>query len=366
MPSQANNPKYYLGFALIKDIGVKRFKQISYHFNNLEEAWQAPASEFMSAGINESLASQIALARSRINLEAEMEKLNKLKINLITLDDDDYPPLLKQIYDPPFTLFYKGTLNSIQDEFCLAVVGSRKFSSYGRQVTQNIVSNLAQNGITIVSGLALGIDSLAHQATLEAKGRTIAVMGCGLDQIYPAVHYGLAQKILESFGALISEYPPGTRPSKFTFPMRNRIISGLSLGTLIVEAGQKSGSLITAKTALDQNREVFAVPGNIYSLTSQGTNQLIQEGAKMITSANDILETLNLKQAIAQIESRQILPDSPEEAKILSHLSQEPIQVDKLIQLSQLPSSQLNATLTMMEIKGKIKNIGGNNYILAH
>ena len=366
MSSQASNPKYYLGFSLVGSIGAKRFKQISAYFDNIETAWNASASEFKKAGLSEKLSSQIIAKRNEIDLDEKMKKLHRMKINITTLESPEYPKLLKQIYDPPFILYYKGTLNSIQDEFCLAVVGSRKFSSYGRQVCQNVIEELAKNKITIVSGLALGVDSLAHQATLNAKGRTLAVMGCGLDQIYPAAHYNLAQQILDSFGALISEYPPGTRPTKFSFPMRNRIISGLSLGTLVVEAGAKSGSLITAKSALDQNREVFAIPGNIYSATSQGTNELIQQGAKMVTSAQDILEALNLEQATAHIKSREILPDSPEEAKVLEHLNHEPLHVDKLIKLSQLPLSQLNSTLTIMEIKGKIKNMGGNNYILSH
>ncbi|MFA7662405.1 MAG: DNA-processing protein DprA [Patescibacteria group bacterium] len=365
MSSQPQNPKYFLGFSLIDVVGAKRFKQIYAHFNDLELAWQASTGEFIRAGFSEKLASQIVAQRNKINLDEQLERLNRLKINFITLESPEYPALLKQIYDPPFVIFYKGTLNSIQDEFCLAVVGSRKFSPYGKQITQDIVSNLAKNKITIVSGLALGIDALAHQTTVEAKGRTIAVMGCGLDQIYPAVNYNLAQQILNSFGALISEYPPGVGPLRFNFPMRNRIISGLSLGTLVIEAGEESGSLITAKSALDQNREVFAVPGNIYSTTCQGTNDLIKQGAKMVTSAQDILETLNLKQVTAEITSRQILPDSPEEAKVLEHLSAEPTHVDKLLQLSQLSSAQLNATLTMMEIKGKIKNLGGSNYVLA-
>lgn len=366
MSSQDNHAKYYLAFSLIKDIGVKRFKKINYYFDNLKQAWGASAKDFIRAGLGENLAYKIVSQRKLINPDEKLEKLHKMKINLVTLQDEDYPPLLKQIYDPPTVLFYKGTLNSAQDEFCLSVVGSRKYTHYGKQVTQNVVGELASNGITIVSGLALGIDSLAHQATLAKKGRTIAVMGCGLDQIYPAAHYNLAQNILDSYGALISEYPPGVGPSKYTFPMRNRIISGLSLGTLVIEAGRKSGSLITAQSALDQNREVFAIPGNIYSSSSQGTNDLIQQGAKMVTSAQDILETLNLEKAISQIESRKIIPDSDEEAQILEHLSQEPIHVDKLVKLSKLNPAELNSTLTMMEIKGKIKNAGGNNYVLAH
>ena len=211
----------------------------------------------------------------------------------ITLKDKNYPQLLKEIYDPPQTLYVNGQLKAVE-KYPLAVVGTRKISSYGQQITQSLVKALARAGLTIISGLALGVDGLAHQATLDVGGRTIAVLGSSLDIIYPPSHEKLAQRIVESDGAIISEYPPKTRPSKWTFPARNRIVAGLSLGVLVIEAPKRSGALITARFALDQGREVFAVPGSIYNKNSAGCHLLIKLGAKPVTKPEDILESFNL------------------------------------------------------------------------
>ena len=230
-----------------------------------------------------------------------------------------------------------------------------------------IVRDLASQGITIVSGLALGIDAIAHQACLEVNGKTIAVLGCGIEKqnIYPVHNRILSEKILNSGGCVLSEHPIGTAPYKHHFPQRNRIISGLSIGTLIVEAAEKSGALITAQHALDQNREVFAVPGTITSKTSFGTNNLIKMGAHPVTSAQDILDALNLKQATDYLSAKEITADSADEAKILEYLSFEPIHADELTRLTKMPTSAINATLTLMEMKGKIKHIGAMKYALA-
>ena len=282
----------------------------------------------------------------------------------ISINDQKYPKILKEIYSPPKVLYFLGN-PEILEGINLAVVGTRKPTAYGRQATFEIVRGLAQNGLTIVSGLALGIDALAHQACLEAGGKTIAVLGSGLDVIYPRANYFLSQKILKNNGCIISEYPAGTEPQKYHFPQRNRIISGLSLGTLIVEAPLDSGALITGKYALDQNREVFAVPGSIYSENSAGPNNLIKMGAKTVTEAKDILETLNIQMAENFMANQKIIADSREEEVLLKFLSKEPQHIDKIIEESKLESSIVNSTLTLMEMKGKVKNLGGMNYVLG-
>jgi DNA processing protein len=299
--------------------------------------------------------------------EKRIEKIFKQEsITVLTQEDDDYPPLLKEIYDPPFCLFVRGKLN-LKNSYPLAVVGTRKCSLYGRQVTQEIVNELAGHGLTIVSGLALGIDGIAHETTLDAGGKTIAVLGSGINRhhIYPAVHRQLADRIIEKGGAVISEFPPGTLPSKFTFPRRNRIVSGISLGTLVVEAPEKSGALITSSCALDHDREVFAVPHPITSVTGTGPNKLIKEGAHIILNAKDIINILNLKELQTFTQNTIVIPDTPAEAALLEHLSREAIHVDELTKLSELTSREVNSTLTIMEMKGKVKNLGNMQYVVA-
>ena len=247
---------------------------------------------------------------------------------------------------------------------CLAVVGTRKFSAYGRQATEEIVYQLAERGLTIISGLALGIDALAHLACLNANGKTVAILGSGADQpsVYPSSNRYLIDKIISSQGAVISEYPVGTAPTKYTFPMRNRIISGLAKGVLVIEAPESSGALITAKYALDQNRDVFAIPGSIYSHNSKGVNNLIKQGAKLITGADDILQEFNIQVILQETKNEPAI--SQEEEKIVFNLlSKEPLHIDKIKQLSKLNINVLLSTLTIMEIKSLIKDLGGKNYI---
>jgi len=357
--------KYWIAFSQFTKIGALRFKKLYDRFPSLEVAWQATARDLIRIGLEPKLAEEIIVQRSEINPDFELEKLERENIKVITIKDKNYPKLLKEIYDPPALLYYKGNLKT--EKFAVGVVGTRKISQYGRQITPQIVKELALNGVTIVSGLALGIDALAHQATLEASGKTIAVLGSGLDQqnIYPADNRYLAQKIIASGGAVISEYPVGTLPLKLNFPHRNRIISGLTLGILVIEAPDESGALITAKFALEQNREVFAVPGNIYNQNSIGTNNLIKSGARLVSQASDILEELNLTQAKEFLATKEIIPGSKEEEELLKLLSREPIHIDKLIQESKLEASVVNSTLAIMEMKGQVRNLSGNNYVLA-
>jgi len=355
--------KYWVGFSLIPGIGRVRFAQLENHFGSLEEAWQATSNELKKAGLDRNAVQAITTWAPKISLDDEMEKLSRYGVKVFTCNDEAYPSRLKEIYDYPPLLYVRGELLP-QDEWCLAVVGTRRATVYGRQVTEEIVADLAQSNITTVSGLAKGIDSVAHQAALDAGGRSIAVFACGLDIVYPSENANLARRIMQQ-GALISEYPLGTKPRAENFPRRNRIMSGLSMGVLVVEADVTSGAMITAQFALEQNREVFAVPGSILSPASRGTNRLIQEGAKLVRDYTDILEELNLMTIARQIEMKEILPASDTESLLLKQLSAEPTHIDEVCRSSGLPVSTVSSTLAMMELKGLIKQMGSMSYVLA-
>lgn len=292
--STKSKSKYFNAFNLVGKIGPIGFKKLLAHFDNLENAWSAKINEFSQAGLSRLIVEQINKQRPKINPDWEMERLAKHKIDLITIDDKNYPRLLKEIYAPPAALYIRGKLglNNISG---FGIVGTRKLSNYGSQITPLITTDLVKTGLTIISGLAKGIDTLVHQAVLDAKGQTIAVLGSGIDKssIYPAVNIRLAEEISQD-GAVISEFPINTKPIAQNFPQRNRIISGLSLGILVIEAPAKSGALITAKDALEQNRDVFAIPGDIFSKNSTGPNDLIKLGAKLVNKADDIIQELNL------------------------------------------------------------------------
>ena len=344
-------------------IGRVKISQLLEHFTTLEHAWKAPTGELKKSGLDSKTVENIVNLRTRIVPDEEMDNLEKYKVKVHTCDSPAYPQRLKEIYDYPPVLYIRGDLLR-EDECCLAVVGTRRATVYGRQVTEEIVTDLARNGITIVSGLARGIDSIAHRAALEAGARTMAVFACGLDIVYPAENAKLAREIMEH-GALISEYPLGTKPKADNFPRRNRIMSGLSLGVLVIEAGESSGALITANQALEQNREVFAVPGSIMSPASKGTNHLIQEGAKLVRNYVDILEELNLTIMAQQLELKELLPVDETESLLLKQLSREPIHIDDICRHSGLTAALVSGTLTMMELKGMVKQVGGMNYVLA-
>jgi DNA processing protein len=355
--------KYWVGFSLIPRIGRVKLSLLESHFGDLKSAWQASPGELKKAGLDKGSANAVNYWRDKISLDAEMEKLGKYGVKVVTFYDPDYPSRLKEIYDYPPVLYIRGTLLP-QDEWCLAVVGTRRSTVYGRQAAEEITTDLARNKITIVSGLARGIDSIAHQSALVAGGRTIAIAGCGLDIVYPAENAALARDIMKQ-GALISEFPLSTRPKADNFPRRNRILSGLSLGVLIVEADETSGAMITAHLALEQNREVFAVPGSILSPASRGTNRLIQEGAKLVCSYTDILEELNLTAVAQQMELTELLPTSETESLLLKQLSAEPTHIDEVCRSSGLPVATVSGTLAMMELKGLVKQTGTMNYILS-
>ncbi len=355
--------KYLNAINTISGIGSYKLSLLSKYFTNSEAIWKADLTHLKKSGIGEKTAQRMFLAKKNIDLNLEWEKLKKDHIHLISLEDPQYPTLLKESFRPPFLLYYKGHLDSFKKPI-IAIVGARKCTTYGSQVARKLAQELAQSRITVVSGMALGIDSFAHSGALEGKGRTIAVLGNGLDDISitPRNNFNLSRQIIEK-GALISEYPPGTSASPLTFPARNRIIAGLTQGTVVIEAEAKSGALITARMALENNREVFSVPGPIFSPQSSGTNNLIQQGAKVVTSVKDILEELNLSQ---NTSSENLIPKNPTnqtEKIILKIISSEPIHIDKIAKLAKLQTADINATLSLLEIKGWIKNTGGQNYI---
>ncbi len=290
----------------------------------------------------------------------KMEEIKK-----ITIEDKNYPKLLREIKNPPKILYVRGEI--LPDDSFFAIVGTRRFSSYGKQVALEIAGDLAETGLTIISGLAPGIDTFSHQACVERGKRTIAILGTGLDEksIYPQSNLELSRKIIETKGCLISEYPPGTSGTRFTFPQRNRIISGISKGVLVIEAKEKSGSLITANYAFMQKRKVFAIPGPIFSLNSRGTHKLIKEGAKLVENANDILKELNLNCLNFKFKQEE-KGKTLEEKIILEVLKKGPLYVDKIIEKTKLNAPIISTTLASMEISGKVRNLGGNTFALSH
>ena len=358
--------KYWVGFTLIPGIGRARFSRLEKHFKDMERAWNGGAGDLEASGLDAKTVKSIVSHRPDISLDAEMERLERYNITAFTWHDAGYPSRLREIYDPPPVLYVRGAFTDA-DEWALAVVGTRRPTYYGREVTEQIVSDLARNKVTVVSGLARGIDAAAHQAALDAGGRTIAVLGCGLDSVYPSVHVKLARDIMER-GALVSEFALGTPPRRENFPLRNRIMSGLSLGVLVVEADEKSGARITADRALEQDREVFAVPGSVLSPASRLTNKLIQEGAKLVREANDILEELNLTMAVQQVEAKEAIPATDTESVILGilqQLSPEPAHIDEVGRQSGISIPAISSALMTMELKGMVKQVGGMNYIVA-
>jgi len=293
-----------------------------------------------------------------------MDRIAAQGVTVLTWLHQAYPSLLRSIAQPPPVLYVRGEITAA-DQFAVAVVGTRHASVYGKEVARRMATGLAQNGVTVVSGLALGIDGIAHKAALDAGGRTLGVLGCGLDIIYPAEHRELANRIAAS-GALISDYPLGTKPEALNFPPRNRIISGLSLGTLIIEASLQSGALITHRFSLEQGRETFAVPGNIYNQNSSGTNALLQRGeAKLVSCVEDILEELNLTMIAQQSEVAQAVPETPTEQNLLACVGHEPLHIDEIVRHSGLSTAVVSSTLCMMELKGLVRRVDNTSYILA-
>jgi DNA processing protein len=355
--------RFWVGFSKVAGIGPARLRMLLDYYGDIQAAWQANPGELRAIGLDRRSVESLVRVRESVDLDTELARLDRLNVTVLTWDSPTYPRSLKNIVDPPATLYIRGSLEP-QDEFSLAVVGTRRSTAYGKECTRLLVRGLAENGITVISGMAYGIDTEAHRTALDASGRTIAVLGCGVDIIYPAENRKLGQRIIEQ-GALISEYPLGTNPESGNFPRRNRIISGLSLGVLFVEGTVQSGARITTDYALEQGREVFAVPGSILSKSGSGPNYLIQNGAKLVTEVNDILEELNLTMIAQHTEARAIIPDNELEATLLHHLSTEPVHIDELGQATGLTAADLASTLTMMELKGMVRQVGAMNYVVA-
>jgi DNA processing protein len=352
---------YWVGFSLVKGIGAVRFQALLDHFGDARTAWLAPGESLREAGLSARIVANLLKVRSQVSLAEVWQRIESSGIKVFTWEDQSYPRHLKEIPQPPPVLYMLGQLCP-EDEWGIAIVGTRRVTPYGRQVTEEIASHLASRGVTVISGLARGVDAIAHQAALTAGGRSLAVLGSGVDQIYPPENRRLAEKLAMQ-GAVISDYPPGTPPDASNFPPRNRLISGLSLAVVIVEAGQNSGALITAAFAVDQGREVFAVPGNITSPQSQGTNRLIQDGARPLLKPQELLAALELTLVTEHRAARVILPADAIEAQLFSILSREPLHVDEIRARTDIPIEKVTATLALMELKGMVRQVGGMNYV---
>lgn len=347
------------------EIGPKRLAYLLNCFGTLQAAWGASQKQLAQIGLDSRAMSNLLTLRGKLDLPEEYAKIERLGAKLITLADDQYPALLKRLEDAPLVLYVRGELSAADDR-ALAVVGTRKATTYGRTVAHRLSKELAAQGITIISGLAHGIDSAAHQGALDGGGRTLAILGNGVDKIYPRDQLKLAEQIMRC-GAIISEFPLGMPPEKRNFPRRNRVISGLSLGVMVAEAPENSGALITASTAAEQGREVFAVPGNILNPMSRGSNRLIQEGAKLVMDVRDILEEFNIVHTTVQTrtQTERIAPDNPVEAQILQQLGADPIHIDDLARTLGMPVQTVSSTLTILELKGLAQSVGNMQYSLT-
>lgn len=357
--------KYWLGFSLIPEIGPRRIAQLIQALGDLEAAWRATGFQLEQAGLERLAVANVLQFRPGLDLDAELAKVRQAGARLVALTDDEYPTNLKELPEAPPVLYVRGTLTP-GDQFALGIVGTRNATKHGRDAAYDFARMLARQGITTVSGLAHGIDVSAHRGALDGGHRTIAVLGTGIDLIYPRDHHDLAMKMVEN-GALVSELPIGTPPEGRNFPRRNRIISGLALGVLVVEAPLGSGALITAEAALEQGRDVFAMPGNIYNPMSRGTNRLIQEGAKLVMEIDDILTELNLAHTHIEVRTRtrSIVPANETEAQLLRYLSADPIHIDELVRLTSLPVATVTGALTILELKGLAQMAGHMHYSLT-
>ena len=360
--------KFWVALNRVPRLGPARFRKLESYFGSLEDAWNAGPGDLKRAGMDDRVVRDFQTVRTRTSPDTEMERLERAGAMPMTWHDHGYPGLLKEIPDPPPVLYVKGEMLPC-DERAVAVVGTRGPTSYGREAAAALTKDLSQNGITVVSGLARGIDGIAHRTALESGGRTIAVLASGLDIIYPKEHTNLARQTQDN-GALLSEYPLGVKPDPRAFPRRNRLISGISLGALVVEAGEGSGSRWTVYHALEQDREVFCVPGSIFSPSSRLTNRLIKEGAKLVSSVDDILEELNLTAVTKQIEMplpatapavEHVVDDV--EGALLGLLSDEPVHIDDLGRSAGIPIAQVGGILTMLELKGMTRQVGCMHYI---
>src|SRR3989338_7188841 len=363
---------YWLGFSVFSGIGPFKFKKILEDFGTAKKAWDSSDIK-IKKNLGESLGIKFVDFRSQFSIENYLKSLKKENVLFLTFEDKHYPNLLSKLKNPPFVLYGRGIpfekWNEEEINRTIAVVGTRKTTQYGREVTRILASQLSQAGFTIVSGLAIGVDAISHKTALENGNKTIAVLGCGVDCCNPSENLSLYKRIIEEGGAVISELPLSHPPTKGSFPARNRIIAGLSLGVLVTEGGEDSGSLITADYAFANNRKVFAVPGPITSSLSKGPFSLIQKGAKLVTSAEDILNELKItnskSQAPNKSQNAKFKTETKEEEEILKILENESLHFDEIVRRSNFDSSKVGSLLSIMEIKGLIKNTDGGFYSIA-
>lgn len=348
---------YWVAWSRSPKIGPRRLALLRRAFPDMATAWRASVNQLKQIGLDDNLVLELELHRKKTNVAESWQEIEKNNLNISTIESANYPPILKEIADPPAILFWQGSWSALNFP-ALAVVGSRQMTDYGRQVAANIIPPLARSNITIISGLAFGIDAACHQITVDNGGRTIAVLASGHDQFYPSVNRFLAKQIIDKEGLILSEYPPGTPPLKHHFPVRNRIIAGLAKATLVIEAAASSGALITAKLALEYNREVLAVPGSIFSPQSAGTNELIRLGAVLVSQTSDILSIFNITDKATAIRPLNYL-----EQAIVDFIQNEPRHSDEIARQLNIPAGELVAKLTILELEGLIKEIDKQKFI---
>ena len=396
--SRTDSLGYWVALTRVPRLGSARFRLLESHFDgDLAAAWEAPARELRAAGVGRTVAQSIVSARQSSSPDQELSWLRDAGVSAINWHDPAYPHRLKETDDAPPVLYVRGVLPPVEAP-SVAVVGTRRPTEYGYRVTTDLCSSLAAHGVVVVSGLALGIDARAHKSTVDAGGVTVAVLGNGLDTVYPRENLRLAERIAAEGGAIISEFPLGVRPEASNFPRRNRIISGMTLGTLVTEAGETSGTRWTVYHALEQNREIFCVPGSVYSESSRLTNRLIREGAKLVSNVNDVLVEIGLETSERQMplelsasdhasaapaktgangqtetgptrrrdsiecQSTATEPPDAEEAELLQHIAREPVHIDDLVTLCSRPIAEVSSLLTMLELKGLVRQVGTMHY----
>ncbi|KKQ98615.1 MAG: hypothetical protein UT24_C0009G0117 [Candidatus Woesebacteria bacterium GW2011_GWB1_39_12] len=341
--------------------GPARTNLLIQYFGSAKDAWNANSKSLVEIGLKKNIVEDFGRYKRDFNSQEYFDRLKKHSIDVITINDDSYPENLRDLDDAPLVLYIRGKLSK-NDTNSVAIVGSRKMTSYGREVTQKLSSELASLGITIVSGLAFGVDLEAHKSVLSVGGRCVAVLASGVDELTPRSNEWLGLEIIKTGGAIVSEFPPGTEAQRYFFPFRNRIISGLSKAVIVVEGMIKSGTIHTAKHAAEQGRTVFAVPGQITSPMSAASHYLIKNGAKMVTSVNDILEELDLQLKVDRDAVNKVMPTDADEKKIIEILTNEPLHLDECARISGLKVSEISGKLTVMELKGIVKNIGNGVY----
>lgn len=379
LPQNSPNIEHWLKLKNADGVGPVIFSRLLNHFGSIENILGTSVSELKRVeGLGSNKAERIAASREKTDVTAEIGLAEKLGVWIINLKDERYPALLKQIYDPPPVLYIKGTLTE-SDNLSVAIVGARRCSLYGSEQSSRLAHILASAGFTVCSGMAMGIDTAAHQGALAAGGRTIAVQGCGLSRVYPPENKKLFEAIAES-GACVSELPLSYEPLSENFPPRNRIIAGLSLGTIVIEAGSGSGSLLTAKAALEYNREVMAVPGKIDSPLSRGANRLIKQGAKLVETVEDVMETLGyvgsrLNRHVGEIsDSITAKVEAPlfdisqlnlshSEKSVYEYLHTDPTHLEQIIAELELPAGSVNAAMVSLRLKGLVKQMPGNMFV---